>query len=320
MTIQGAKFREMLKDQPFVAAPGVYDPLTAKISERAGADCLYLSGYSTSLGRYGKGDLGFVHRDEMVEVAERVVEETNVPVISDADEGYGNAPQLQYTVEKFIRAGVAGVHLEDQPGPKRCGHISGKRVIPIEEAVGKIQAACDVRDRLAPDFVIIARTDAFSAVGEGPGYARQRLIEYWEAGADLLWCEFPSPDRETARKMAADIRHSCPDAQFAFNYSSSFRWDKEEFPMTFGELAEFGYKYIFITLFALHAATLSVDSWVRRFVSEGGQAQVKMNAIKTNTPTASHHKMGDVDKYLEIERRFSPWAKKAQGTDGFGSK
>src|SRR5438128_8319640 len=160
----GKQFRDLLRTEPYLFTGGVYSPLDAQIAEKVGMKSIYLSGYSMALHN-GWPDMGFLTQTEVARIASMVASATTLPVIADADDGYGNALSTIRTVQEFMKTGVAGVHLEDQRFPKRCGHIAGKTVVSLEEALGKYRAALDTRDRLAPDFVIIARTDAYGAVG-----------------------------------------------------------------------------------------------------------------------------------------------------------
>src|SRR5947209_7793164 len=174
--------------------------------------------------------------------------------------GYGNIFNVQRTTELYVNGGVAAAHIEDQVLPKRCGHIGGKALIPVNEMVGKLRMARNVADDCGnPDFVIIARTDGLSAMdapesSRGMELAVERGLRYMDTGIpDLLWCEFPTSDREPVETFAQEIRKRFPEARFAFNWSSSFKWYKDPNPTTFAELGEMGFKFLFITLGAQHA-------------------------------------------------------------------
>src|SRR5918911_70707 len=160
----GRKFRALLQDEEYLFTGGVYSPLDAQIAERVGMRSIYLSGYSLAMAN-GWPDMGFLTQTEVTRAASLVASAVEIPVIADADDGYGNALSTIRTVQEYVRSGVAGIHIEDQVFPKRCGHIAGKVIVSQDEAVGKYRAAVDTRNRLNPDFVIIARTDAFGAVG-----------------------------------------------------------------------------------------------------------------------------------------------------------
>jgi isocitrate lyase len=301
----GRKFRRLLHEAPYVFTGGVYSPLDAQIAERVGLKAVYLSGYSMALAN-GWPDMGFLTMTEVTRIASMVASAVEIPVIADADDGYGNALTTMRTVQEFVKTGVAGIHLEDQRFPKRCGHIAGKTVVSREEAVGKFRAAVDVRNRLDPDFVLIARTDAYGAVGGSLEEAIWRGRAYADAGADLVWCEFSGPAREPAVAFARAMRATHPHVPLAFNYSSSFRWSADPHPLAFRELGELGYKFIFITLFAAHAGMWAVWNAMEDLAKNEEQAQWTLERLKAGHPTESHHVMARVAYFQELERRYIP--------------
>src|ERR671931_764380 len=219
----GRKFRELLETEAYVYTGGVYSPLDAQIAQSVGMKSIYLSGYSMALAN-GWPDMGFLTMTEVTRIASMVQSAVGIPVIADADDGYGNALSTMRTVQEFIKTGVAGVHLEDQRFPKRCGHIAGKTIVSREEALGKFRAAVETRNRLNPDFVLIARTDAYGAVGGSLEEAIWRGRADAEAGVDLVWCELSNSSREPAIAFAKAMRETHPNVPLAFNYSSSFKW------------------------------------------------------------------------------------------------
>lgn len=181
------KLKAMVESGEFVQAPGVYDALTAKIVEMQGFDAVYMTGYGTAAGVFGLPDIGLITLTEMVNNAARIADAVNIPLIADADTGYGNPINVIRTVHEYEKAGIAAMHIEDQAWPKRCGHMTGKTVIDAAEMVGKIKAAVDARtDR---NFLIIARTDAIATHGFEQAIERGHL--YAEAGADILFIEAP---------------------------------------------------------------------------------------------------------------------------------
>ena len=175
--------RERLKKNRILVAPGVYDALTALLAERAGFEALYLSGASIAYTRLGRPDIGLVTASEVADTLANICARVRVPVIVDADTGYGNALNVMRTVKAFERAGAAAIQLEDQSLPKRCGHLDGKTLVSADEMVGKIKAALDARDKA----LIVARTDAIAV--EGFNAALARAERYLEAGADVLFVE-----------------------------------------------------------------------------------------------------------------------------------
>jgi len=167
-----------------VVAPFVYDALQAKIAERIGFEAVYMTGFGTAAAR-GFPDLGLLTMTEMVENVRAIARSVGIPVICDADTGYGNPVNVWRTVKEYEGAGAAALHIEDQVWPKRCGFLAGKQVIPREEMVPKVRAACDARGN--PDTVIIARTDALAVNGWDD--VVQRANAYREAGADLIFVD-----------------------------------------------------------------------------------------------------------------------------------
>jgi 2-methylisocitrate lyase-like PEP mutase family enzyme len=168
-----------------IPMPGVYDALSAALAERAGLPMAYVSGYCVAATRLGLPDVGFLTLTEVVENAARIADRVGIPVLCDGDDGYGNHLNVARLVRGLERAGVAGVQIEDQVSPKRCGHMAGKRVVPKAVMVAKIKAAVDARQDA--DFVILARTDALAVAGYDD--AIERALAYQEAGADLLFVE-----------------------------------------------------------------------------------------------------------------------------------
>ncbi len=174
-----------LAEAPIVVAPGVYDAFTAMLAETAGFDALYLSGASIAYTRLGRPDIGLVTETELEDVLSRIAERVALPVIVDADTGFGNALNVQRTVTRLERAGAAAIQLEDQTSPKRCGHLEGKLLVSRAEMIGKVKAALDAR--ASGDTLIVARTDAVAV--EGLDAALDRADAYLAAGADVLFIE-----------------------------------------------------------------------------------------------------------------------------------
>lgn len=189
------RLRALLDENRCIVAPGVADALAARLVAREGFDAVYMTGFGTSLTRLGMPDVGLLTATEMIDNAGRIADASGLPTVADADTGYGNPINTRRTIRDYEKAGVAGVHLEDQAWPKRCGHLAGKRVIPPAEMVAKIKAACDARTD--PDFVIITRTDAIAV--EGLEAALERGERYREAGADMLFIEAPVGRDEVER-------------------------------------------------------------------------------------------------------------------------
>ena len=184
--------KQRLQQPGIVTAPGVYDAFSALLVEQAGFQAAYLSGASIAYTRFGRPDIGFLSLDDVASVMRNIRERVALPLIVDADTGFGNALNVRHAVRTLERAGADCIQLEDQVAPKRCGHFSGKEVIPTEEAVGKIKAAVDARRD--PDLMIMARTDACATLGFEA--AVERALRFAEAGADLLFVEaVTTPDQ-----------------------------------------------------------------------------------------------------------------------------
>lgn len=177
--------RARLAEGPALLAPGIFDALSAALAEEAGFEAAYLSGASIAYTALGRPDIGLVSMTEVAEVLGRIRERVTLPIIVDADTGFGNALNAQRCVRLFERAGASVIQLEDQSFPKRCGHLQGKALIPAGEMVGKLRAAVDARDTA----LIMARTDAIAV--EGFAAAMDRAERYLEAGADILFIEAP---------------------------------------------------------------------------------------------------------------------------------
>lgn len=195
------RLRALLAENRCVVAPGVADAFAARLVAIEGFEAIYMTGFGTSLTRLGLPDVGLLTASEMVDNAYRIADASELPLVADADTGYGNPINTRRTVRDYEKAGVAGVHIEDQSWPKRCGHLAGKRVIPAAEMVAKIKAACDARRD--PDFVVIARCDAIAI--EGLEAALERGERYREAGADMLFIEAPV-GRAEVEKVAARFK------------------------------------------------------------------------------------------------------------------
>ncbi|TEB07262.1 2,3-dimethylmalate lyase [Pelotomaculum schinkii] len=184
---KGKLLRQLLAAREILVAPGAHDVLTGKIIEKAGFQAVYMTGYGQAASHLGMPDVGLLTMTEMVERAANFASALDIPVIADGDTGFGNAVNVMRTVRLYEKAGVAAIQLEDQVAPKKCGHMTGRQVVSIEEMVGKIKAAAEARQN--PDLVIIARTDARTVLGIEEAIRRGRAYE--EAGADVVFIESP---------------------------------------------------------------------------------------------------------------------------------
>lgn len=187
--------RQLLNDKEILVAPGAHDALTARVIEKSGFKAVYMTGYGQAASVLGKPDIGLLSMTEMLDRARKFASAVNIPVIADGDTGFGNAITVMRTVEEYEAAGVAAIQLEDQIAPKRCGHMLGRKVVSMEEMVGKIEAAKAARKD--PDFVIIARTDARTV--HGIDEAIKRAKAYEAAGADVIFVESVENEEEMKR-------------------------------------------------------------------------------------------------------------------------
>ena len=197
---QAQKIRAALSAKGVLVMPGIYDCLSARIATRAGFEVIFITGYSLSASLLGEPDFGLLTQSEMLQAAQRICSVTPLPVIVDADTGYGNAINVIRTVKELIHAGAAGLFLEDQVWPKRCGHMKGKEVVPLEEYLRKLHAAIDARAE--NDLYIVARTDARQALGLEE--AIRRGVAFKEAGADAVFIEAPQ-SKEEMRAIAGSV-------------------------------------------------------------------------------------------------------------------
>ncbi len=193
------QLRRLIEREEILIAPGAYDPYLARCVELAGFEAVYMTGAGVSHSSLGMPDLGLLTFTEMVERAARIADAVAIPLFADADTGYGNALNVQRTVRAYERAGVAGLHIEDQEMPKKCGHFDEKRVIPLPEMLGKLKAALDAR--VDPDFIVIARTDARTAIGLPEAIERGQAFA--EVGVDMVFVESPKSEPELAQVGAA---------------------------------------------------------------------------------------------------------------------
>lgn len=240
-----ALLRKNLQDPEILIAPGAHNAFTAKIIEQAGFKAVYMTGSGAAMDLLGLPDLGFLTMSEMVAHARNIVQATSLPVIADADTGYGNALNVMRTVREYEGAGVAGLHIEDQVAPKRCGHFSGKEVISREEMIGKIKAALD--SRRDQNLVVIARTDARAVMGLQE--AIERGVAYAEAGADMIFVDAP----ESAEELSL-IARSIP-APLMANLSEGGKTPL----LSAQELQDMGYKLVIYPRSAAGAAAKAIQ-------------------------------------------------------------
>ena len=260
------KLRRMLGEPGIIMAPGAYDCLTAKIIQQAGFPAVYMTGAGTSVARLGYPDLALATMTEMVANASDIAAAVDVPVIADADTGYGGILNIQRTIRQYERSGVAAVHIEDQEFPKRCGHLDNKRVIPTQDMVGKIRAAVDARTD--DDFVIIVRTDAL-AVTDWDDTMR-RCEAYTRAGADVLFVEaLRSP--EEAERVVRSV-----DLPLLYNFVETGKSPLIPAP----ELERLGFKLVIFPVSALLTVSRVVSNLMQDLKMQGTTAHLLENMVR----------------------------------------
>jgi 2,3-dimethylmalate lyase len=280
--------RRLVQADGIVVAPGVYDGLSARLARQAGFAAVYATGGGIARGM-GYPDLGLLAMTEVIERVAGIVEHAGVPVIADADTGYGNAITVVRTVQSYEQAGVAGLHIEDQVHPKRCGHMSGKAVIDTGEMVGKIRAA--VAARRDPDLVLIARTDAAAVEGLDAAIARARA--YADAGADVLFVEAPTSEDDIAR-VAKELRGVAP---LVFNWAEGGRTP----PIPLARIAELGFGLVLFPIGTLLAATAGIRTLLATLKADGTPAAALPGVPRFDEFT----NLIGLPEVTELEQRFS---------------
>ncbi len=254
------KFRKLLDDPGIIQAPGAYDCLTAKLIEKAGFPAVYMTGAGTSVAQLGRPDLGLASMTEMVANAAALADILEVPLIADADTGYGGVLNVRRTVRQYERAGVAAIHIEDQEMPKRCGHLDDKKVVSTEDMVQKIRAAVDARTD--DDFTIIVRTDSIAVTGWDD--AMHRCDEYVKAGADALFVE--------ALRTPAEVERAGKnlDIPLLFNFVESGKSPL----LSATELERLGFKIVIYPASALLSVTHVVEQVMAQLKEKGTTAHL----------------------------------------------
>jgi carboxyvinyl-carboxyphosphonate phosphorylmutase len=298
-----ARLRALLESGQTIVAPGAFDSLSARLVEEAGFPVVYMTGFGTSASLIGRPDVGLLTMTEMAGHAGRIAACVDIPVIADADTGYGNPLNVIRTVGAYEAAGVAGIHIEDQVAPKKCGHLEGKQVIPAEEMAQKIRAAVEARAQ--PEFVIIARTDARAV--EGLEQALQRGRMYREAGADVLFIEALTSEAEAEEAVRA-----FPGVPLLFNWAEGGKTP----PISLDRLRELGYRIVIFPLSTLLAATGAM----RRILQEIARAGTPAAAIRELPTFAEFVDFIGLPQVRQAEQRYAVTpavpGSETGGTDG----
>ncbi|AFY31937.1 oxaloacetate decarboxylase [Calothrix sp. PCC 7507] len=283
----GEKLRQLLTSPEIIVIPGVYDCLGAKLAEQSGFEVAATSGFGIAASTLGVPDYGLVTATEMLYSAGRIAQSINIPLIADLDTGYGNVLNVIRTVKDAVQLGLAGVLLEDQEWPKKCGHFEGKRVIPLAEHAGKIRAA--VAARGDSNLVIIARTDARASLGLEEAIARGRA--YIAAGADILFVEAP----QSVEELKA-IATAFPDTPLVANIVEGGKTPQ----LSTAELQHLGFKIVFFPLTSLLAVTQVMTACFRHLKAQGTTAN-----FPDLVNFQDFQELIGVPQYLQIEQQFA---------------
>ena len=283
------QLKELLKAKEILVMPGAYDCLSAKLIENAGFKAIQCSGYGYAASLLGQPDCGLMTFTEVLNHTRNLVKSVNIPVMADGDTGYGNVVNVVRTVQEFEDCGCAGMNLEDQVWPKRCGHMSGKEIIPMEEMVQKVKAAAWARRD--GDFVINARTDARQMYG--PEEVVRRAKAYWEAGADLIFLEAPQ-DKNELQYYADQL---VPNGiRISANMLDGGRTPIKSFK----ELENMGYSRCSVPVMTTYAAAMGVQKALTKMMDDG----TNQNLGDMIIPFTEFNKIIGLPKIREIEEQF----------------
>lgn len=286
-TSSAQQLRQWLKRSEILVVPGVYDCLGAKLVEQLGFEVVATSGFGIAASTLGLPDYGFLTATEVLYSVGRIAQSVSIPLIADLDTGYGNALNVIRTVKDAVQLGIAGVLLEDQEWPKKCGHFEGKRVIPMAEHVGKIRAAVQARGE--SDLVIIARTDARAQLGLEEAIYRGRA--YIEAGADVLFVEAP----QSVEELKA-IATAFPNVPLVANIVEGGKTPQ----LSASELQAIGFKIVFFPVSTLLATTHVMTACLRQLKEQGTTAEFE-NLVSFK----EFEQLIGVPHYQQIEQEFA---------------
>ena len=279
--------RQRLSGPEIIVLPGAYDALSARLAQRAGFDALFTTGFGFSAAALGAPDYGLLTASEVLDRVRPIAAAVDVPLVADMDTGYGNPLNVVRTVRECVQANVAGIILEDQEWPKRCGHFDGKRVVAAEEHAERIRAAADARG--GDDLVIIGRTDARAPLGLEEAIRRGRL--YFESGADVVFVEAP----QSLDELRA-VREAIPDAPLFANMIEGGKTPL----LSSTELQELGYRMVVFPLGALFSAARAIADTYRELRDQ------KTTAGRTQAMVGFHEfeEIVGVPEWRELERRY----------------
>jgi isocitrate lyase len=298
----GRDFKSLIRENKYLVTPGITTPLHAKIVEKAGFKFVYVGGHDVSITLLGLADAGFLTETEMVANARHIAAAVDIPVMVDADTGYGNAINVMRTVRDFEAAGVAAMQIEDQESPKRCGYVHGAILVSTEEAVGKLRAAMDARrDK---DFMIVGRTDAIMAAGGGLDEAIARGKAFAAAGCDMIMPIFASPELDQPRLFAEALRAEYPDTILYFLYASAMKW--HETRVTFDDIAALGYKAMHVSLSGLRLTMQPFWDYAVYMRACGAEAEFDLEQRMIGHPMADIFGFEGFPEIRELEAKYLP--------------
>ena len=298
----GREFRKLLKEEKYVVTPGITTPLHAMIVEKAGFKFVYVGGHDVSITLLGLPDIGFLTQTEMTTNARHIASSVAIPVMVDADTGYGNAINVMRAVRDFETAGVAAMQIEDQESPKRCGYVPGTTLVATEEAVGKLKAA--MHARRDKDFMIVGRTDAVSAAGGGLDEAIARGKAFAAAGCDMVMPIFSSPEIEQPRLFAEALRAEYPDVILYFLYASAMKWHESR--VTFDDIAVLGYNAMHVSLAGLRLTMQPFWDYAVDMRERGAEAEFALEERMVGHPMADIFSFEGFPEIKELETKFLP--------------
>jgi len=287
-----ARLRSLLGSGKAILAPGAFNPVSAILIEQAGFEAIYISGAGVAVNNLGYPDIGLTTMSEILETARNVVSVTSLPVVCDIDTGFGNALNVTRTIREFEGAGVAGVQMEDQVIPKKCGHIDGKQLVPRQEMVQKIRAAVDARRD--PNFVLIARTDAVAV--EGLDAAIERALAYKEAGADVTFVEAPRTLEDMRR-----VTRAVPGLHMANMVEKGGRTPI----LPLEQLRELGFSFVIYPGSTWMAAIKAIQDVLAVLKEDGTTERFASRMIAFNERGNELFEVVGLSRYRELERKYA---------------
>ncbi|RKJ76087.1 MULTISPECIES: isocitrate lyase/PEP mutase family protein [unclassified Pyramidobacter] len=289
---KSTKLRQILNLREATMAPGAHDSLSAKLIQKAGFKIVQASGFGLAATMLGLPDMAFLSFGEMLELTRNMANAVDIPLMADADTGFGNAINAMFVTRRYIEAGCAGMNIEDQTFPKRCGHLEGKTIIPVEEMVLKIKACKEIRDQMDPDFIINARTDAIAV--EGIDKAIERGNAYLNAGADMVFVEAP--------RHIEDIKRAVKEIHglVSINFFDAVVGGKTPL-LPIEEMKEIGVARISIPVGPLFAAVKGMSDYLEAVIN--GTSEGRKELVVSFD---GYKKLVGFNDFRDLEKRYLP--------------